>query len=101
MKNIQVYPHADVMKRMFPEDTLIKTSPEVSKMAKTGRKSSPSLTRSVLFRNPTWWKETTDSSQSSPDFQTQTLAHTHLPSIPTPPTYASTHRENKFKDKIQ
>lgn len=80
MKNIQVYSH--VMKRMFPEDTLIKTSPEVRKMAKAGRKSSPSLMSSVLFRKPTWWKGTTGSDKLSPAFQTQILEHTHLPPSP-------------------
>lgn len=90
-KNIQVYPHTDVMKRTFPEGALIKSSPEVSEMAKTG-KSSPSLVSSVLFLKPAWWKETTDSYELSSDLQTQILEHTHLPSIPTPPTYASTQR---------
>lgn len=89
------------MKRTFPEDTLIKTRPEVSEMAKTGRRSWPSLMSSVLVLKPTWGKGTADFYKSSSDFQTQILEHTHLLSIPTPPTYASTHRENKFKDKIR
>lgn len=88
------------MKRTFPEGALIKSSPEVSEMAKTGRKSLPSLVSSVLFLKPTWWKETTVSYELSSDFQTQISEHIHLPSIPTPPTYASAHRENKFEDKI-